>query len=227
VYLWLPRSILPGSGEHHRLPKYMGRCLENLAVRGGMLWVGQTLTRWSGGESLIVLYLFCIMATGPHAWASPRRRRHGPSTEDDGGDGNAGSKLQGCHTMLSLLCAQQLVKQLSASSLSTFAGGCVLATGVAVVGGLSCRVASTEHVFADVCAFGVSLLSTQQMEQWLEGSSAIEACCTYACVFALLECFRSGAAVELWASMFVVVAQGGALELNLEVGEAESLLVLW
>ena len=80
-----------------------------------------------------------------------------------------------------------------------------------------------EHMFADVCAFGISLLMTGRLEQWLEGSAPIEATSTYLCVFALLECVRS----DYWsgdAATMIVLAQGGAgaaLELD------EGTMVLW
>jgi hypothetical protein len=159
------------------MPKYFVRCLENLAVRGGMLWVGQMLAQWADRESLLVLYLLCIMATAPRAWRLPAEEESSP-----------GARLQGCHVMLSLQCAQRLV-DLLLLSLSALTGGGVLLTGAVLASGLG---GSTEHVLGDMCAFGFSLLVTTQMERWLDGSSPTEVCCTYAGLFVLLQCLLQG-----------------------------------
>jgi hypothetical protein len=99
-------------------------------------------------------------------------------------------------------------------------------------------------MFADVCAFGISLLSVLELERWLEGTSPIEACCTYACVFSLLEfmryvaaepslssqCLTNNNAAAKMAQGVALVAQGGAgagLELDLQDEADAALLVLW
>lgn len=213
VYLCLP-SASGGGGQqqqqrrHHHLPKYFVRCVENLAVRGGMLSAGQMLAQWADPEGLLVLYLLCIMATAPIAWRLP--------VNDGGGGGGWGAKLQGCHAVLSLLCAQHVVRLLSGGDLSALTGGCLLSTLSLLLS--TRRRGSGEHVFSDVCAFSLSLMVTLWMEQWLEGSPPIETACVYACVFGLLQCLRHetdiiGISSSSSAGAFVLATQAEATEL--------------
>ena len=100
-----------------------------------------------------------------------------------------------------------------------------------------------EHIFADVCAFGITLLTTTELERWLNGNSQIEACCTYAYLFSLLEivrhivapplpppCSAVKAAAAEANERVVIVAQGDAgagLELDPQEDMGAALLVLW
>jgi hypothetical protein len=235
VYLLLPTPLAPSVGSltttnssgssSSTWLRHLVHCVQNLAARGGMLGVGMQLTLWTGGgEGLLVLYLLAIFGTAQIAPPKKDKAKNNTTTSD---------KLQDCHTMLSVLCAQHLVGLLSASfvmqtqqqqqqwlSISVLAV-CVVAVAVAAS---AQRFTRDEHMFADVCAFGISLLMTGRLEQWLEGSAPIEAVSTYLCVFALLECVRS----DYWsgdAATLIVVAQGGA-GAGLELDES-NIMVLW
>jgi hypothetical protein len=131
VYLVLPASLAPSVasfGSRSSRPgestwsRHIVHCVQNLAVRGGMLCVGMQLTLWSGGgEGLLVLYLLAIFGTA-QAVASKRKGAALPS-----------DKLQDCHTMLSVLCAQHIVALLSAQRLQEWMSISVLAAVVVAV----------------------------------------------------------------------------------------------
>ena len=130
--------------------------------------------------------------------------------------------------MFSLLCAQQLVAMLQTTqgaALSGTTSACVLAAGVGLIlAGSLRRFEQDEHIFGDVCAFGLSLILTGWLEDWLGSSSPVEACTVYLGIFALLECVRSDA----WSGA-IMPAQGAAGLAVPIAGEnaAESLLLLW
>jgi hypothetical protein len=237
VYVALPDEYAPSASQMTLAEgastwiRHLVHCVGGLAGRGAMLYVGGVLTQWAAsGEGLLVLYLIAVYLT-----ATP-----------------TSGKLSDCHSVLSLLCAQHAVVLLK-GSLSEWISVWTLVSGVAALVAVFSPTTTTttttttaekedvggndnnknmapprrrreqEHVFADVCAFGVSLLLTADLERWLDGSGALEAASTYLTVFALLECLRN----EDWSSS----ARGGsAMPAQGAVGLALAMerdLVLW
>lgn len=227
VYVLLPAAIAPSgtASGPSTWSKHLFRYTSDLAVRVGVLWIGAQFARLAAGdeEAVITLYLLAILATG----ASKNNKDKKDKDKKDNKDNN-NDKLAGCHSMFSLLCAQQLVAMLQTTqgaALSGTTSACVLAAGVGLIlAGSLRRFEQDEHIFGDVCAFGLSLILTGWLEDWLGSSSPVEACTVYLGIFALLECVRSDA----WSGA-IMPAQGAAGLAVPIAGEnaAESLLLLW
>lgn len=202
AYMGLPEAVAPcGTVFAQRFaaagawPRYFVRNFESLAVRGTMLWVLARMASVAGaagngsasgggaGIELLGLQIIAVYATG--------------ADED-------AQKLGHIHAILSLTTAQNVVGALQRSGVvSMWICAWALAAGVALLLVVSGRhEPQPRHSFADVCAFGVSLLLTAALERWLSGSGALEAATTYLVVFSVLEVLHA----EPWSP----AARGGS-----------------
>ena len=237
VYLALPPGVAPGNflsalrlGVDAPLlwEWHMVNCIENLAARGAMLWCSKQLASWgTEAEALVLLHLFVVQATASRA-AVHRGRQTKKSPDLD--QVTYADKLAECHATLSLLTAQHALVLLSKYGVTS------LGTSVALLGALVALIRllmasgsrpwqdkdEDEHMFEDVCAFTVSLLLTQRLQQFLNGVCLLDACGAYLCVFVLLEYARSDAWSDVVFS--ATPAQGASGGLMLLDGGEELLL---
>lgn len=207
AYLMLPDALAPSADSASAASAWLRhfvRNVEGIAVRGATRALLAVLAAWATfGDGRIALQLFAVFLTGY-----------------DEGHG----KLAHMHTLLSANLAQTLVGLLQ-TQLLLAEWTCVLAlaTVIALLAFFSGPRAPKQHVFADCCAFGMSLFLIAILERWLQGSALIESATTYLTVFALLELLHQ----EPWTT----ASRGGvALPAQYDLGFAAAMedgLAIW